>query len=216
MENYGNTCYANACLQCLRRCPPTVPAVDRAVLGPEEHERFIRSLSQFGEFGLFPCDAHELLLAILDGVDAYTGEERTALLCGACGKSELRVVKSTIISVYRHTNLRRLLTSSRPDVVYKCDCGEPYKARTTYYAAECLVLHFVAPVTLNWVQSVSITGMLLVGVVFYAVECRHYTAYCPTAGVWRTYDDCKVYPGEPAGRPYMAFFRAPINTEKDM
>lgn len=204
MKNYGNTCYCNAVLQCLTRTPPTRPSVDASLKGPAAHREFIRTLGRWGNFGRFACDASEFLLKILDEVDAYTGEFRTHLVCPACSKAEDRLETSTIISVCANDDVPSLLTTHTPQVRYTCDCGQPFRAQTTFYSGECLVLHFVCRVTLDWVQSLTIRTMRLVALVFYTGA--HYTAYRETEVGWRTFDDEDVRPDPPRARPYLAFF----------
>ena len=204
MENYGNTCYCNAVLQCLKKCPPTLPEVNNSLLGPLEHREFVYNLSSLGDFGRFACDASEFLLKIVDGIDIYTGEFRTKLTCSACKKVDNRVEKTTIIPVCANDNLASLLTSHSPGVQYVCDCGKPFRALTTFYSGNCLVLHFVCRVTLEWVKSLQIAKMKLVALVFYTGA--HYTAYCQTDQGWRTFDDDLIYVSPPKARPYLAFF----------
>ena len=204
MRNYGNTCYCNAVLQCLKRCPPTRPCVDKSLEGPEEHRAFVRTLSRFGNFGRFACDASEFLLKILDEVDAFTGEFRTHLHCPVCDKEEDRMEEATIVPICANDDVMSLLTSHRPDARYMCECGEVFQAKTTFYSGDCLVLHFICRVTLQWVQSLRIRTMRLVALVFYTGV--HYTAYCLTESGWKTFDDDLIYAHPPRARPYMAFF----------
>ena len=204
MKNYGNTCYCNAILQCLKNTPPTRPSVDRSLRGVREHKDFVFNLSRFGKFGRFACDASELLLKIIDEVDAYTGEFRSQLVCSVCSKVERRLETCTIVYVCDGDDITSLLTRRVPEEKYVCDCGGLFRAETTFYAGDCLVLQFVREVSLDWVQSICIKSMRLVAMVFYTGN--HYTAYRSTATGWKTFDDERVYSKAPQSRPYLAFF----------
>lgn len=204
MKNYGNTCYCNAVLQCLKVCPETRPCVDRALLNPREHKEFTYKLGRFGNFGLFACDAAEFLLKIIDGVDAYTGEFRTYLRCVKCKREEERVEETTIVPICQDDDVVSLLTVHTPPVKYECRCGWFNKGLVRFFAAQCLILHFICRVDIEWVQKLHVRTMRLKALVFYTGA--HYTAYVKTKDGWKTFDDDCVHSNPPRARPYLAFF----------